>query len=72
MPWAEFDIETQQNLDRAYEFRHENPYYVYKYLFDEGKAAERLVEYTIHLMHDDDKMYQTNDDTDTKRPGEHL
>ena len=64
LPWKEFDIETQRDLDKAYEFRHEDPYYVYKYKFDDDKE----LEYTIHLMHDDDKMFQTNDGTDVKRP----
>ena len=64
LPWKEFDIETQRDLDKAYEFRHEYPFYVYKYKFD----ADKELKYTIHLMHDDDKMFQTNDGTDVKRP----
>ena len=64
LPWKEYDIETQRDLDKAYEFRHEYPHYVYKYRFDEDKE----LEYTIHLMYDDDKMFQTNDGTDVKRP----
>ena len=63
LPWKEFDVETQRNLDRAYEVRHIYPYYVYKYKFEEDKE----LTYKIHLMAEDDKMFQTNDYTDVKR-----